>query len=77
MTLSIVARCSKSGDLGACTITANLAVGNRVPHVESNVGAICTQAHTNVSYGIKGLNASPILICAEMLPLLCAKPCCS
>ncbi len=55
MTLSIVASCLKTGDLGACTTTANLAVGNRVPHVESNVGAICTQAHTNVSYGIKGL----------------------
>jgi len=47
MTLSIVARCSKTGDLGACTTTLNLAVGNRVPHVEPNVGAICTQAYTN------------------------------
>jgi uncharacterized Ntn-hydrolase superfamily protein len=55
MTLSIVARCSKTGDLGACTTTANLAVGNRVPHVESNVGAICTQAYTNILYGINGL----------------------
>jgi uncharacterized Ntn-hydrolase superfamily protein len=32
-----------------------MAVGNRVPHVESNVGAICTQAYTKISYGIKGL----------------------
>ncbi len=55
MTLSIVARCSKTGDLGACVTTVNLAVGNRVPHVESNVGAICTQAYTNVLYGINGL----------------------
>jgi uncharacterized Ntn-hydrolase superfamily protein len=55
MTLSIVARCSKTGDLGACTTTANLAVGNKVPHVESNVGAICTQAYINMSYGITGL----------------------
>ncbi len=55
MTLSIVARCSKTGDLGACTTTVNMAVGNRVPHVESNVGAICTQSYTNISYGIKGL----------------------
>ena len=55
MTLSIVARCLKTGDLGACTTTVNLAVGNRVPHVESNVGAICTQAYTNVLYGINGL----------------------
>lgn len=55
MTLSIVARCSKTGDLGACTTTFNLAVGNRVPYVEPNVGAICTQAYTNVLYGINGL----------------------
>ena len=55
MTLSIVARCSKTGNLGACTTTVNMAVGNRVPHVESNVGAICTQSYTKVSYGIKGL----------------------
>jgi len=55
MTLSIVARCSKTGNLGACTTTANLAVGNRVPHVESNVGAICTQAYTNILYGTNGL----------------------
>jgi uncharacterized Ntn-hydrolase superfamily protein len=55
MTLSIVARCSKTGDLGACTTTVNMAVGTRVPHVESNVGAICTQSYTNTSYGIKGL----------------------
>jgi uncharacterized Ntn-hydrolase superfamily protein len=55
MTLSIIARCAKNGNLGACVTTVKMGVGNRVPHVESNVGAICTQAYTNVSYGIKGL----------------------
>lgn len=55
MTLSIVARCNETGSLGACTTTVNMAIGNRVPHVQSDVGAICTQAYTEVSYGIKGL----------------------
>jgi uncharacterized Ntn-hydrolase superfamily protein len=55
MTLSIIARSAKTGNLGACVTTVNMAVGNRVPHVESNVGVICTQAYTKISYGIKGL----------------------
>jgi uncharacterized Ntn-hydrolase superfamily protein len=55
MTLSIVARCSKTGNIGICTTTVNPAVGNRVPHIESNIGAICTQGYTKISYGIKGL----------------------
>jgi uncharacterized Ntn-hydrolase superfamily protein len=55
MTLSIVGRCSITGKLGACVTTNSLAVGNRVPHVRSNIGAICTQARTNISYGTNGL----------------------
>lgn len=55
MTLSILAKCPKTGNLGACVTTVNMAVGNRVPHIKSNVGVICTQAYTEVSYGIKGL----------------------
>lgn len=55
MTLSIIARCAKNGNLGACVTTVKMGVGNRVPHIESNVGVICTQAYTNISYGIKGL----------------------
>jgi uncharacterized Ntn-hydrolase superfamily protein len=35
--------------------TAVPAVGSVVPHVESGVGAIATQAYTNVLYGINGL----------------------
>jgi len=41
--------------LGVGVSTAVPAVGNRVPHVEVGVGAIATQAHTNVLYGIEGL----------------------
>jgi uncharacterized Ntn-hydrolase superfamily protein len=47
-TFSIVARDSQTGALGAAVATARLAVGNRVPFVEFNVGAVATQANTNV-----------------------------
>lgn len=55
MTFSIVARCPKTLALGVGVSTATPAVGSRVPYVEANVGAIATQANTNVIYGIKGL----------------------
>ena len=41
--------------LGVCVSTAIPAVGSRVPHVEAGVGAIATQANTNILYGINGL----------------------
>lgn len=55
MTFSIVARCPKTPALGVAVSTAVPAVGNRVPHVQAGVGAIATQASTNINYGIKGL----------------------
>ncbi len=51
----MVARCPKKLTLGVCVSTAVPAVGGRVPHVEAGVGAIATQAKTNVSYGMNGL----------------------
>jgi len=51
----MVARCPKTLTLGVCVSTAVPAVGNRVPHIEAGVGAIATQAKTNIFYGIKGL----------------------
>ncbi len=54
-TFSIVSRCPETFSLGVCVATAVPAVGSVVPHVESGVGAIATQAYTNVLYGIKGL----------------------
>jgi len=54
-TFSMVARCPKTLKLGVCVATAVPAVGSVVPHVESGVGAIATQAHTNILYGTKGL----------------------
>lgn len=55
MTFSIVARCPKTPALGVAVSTAAPAVGSRVPHVEAGIGAIATQANTNIDYGIKGL----------------------
>jgi uncharacterized Ntn-hydrolase superfamily protein len=51
----MVARCPKKLMLGVCVSTAAPAVGSRVPHAEAGVGAIATQAKTNISYWINGL----------------------
>ena len=55
MTFSMVARCPKTLSLGVCVATAVPTVGSVVPHAEAGVGAIATQAQTEVSYGIRGL----------------------
>jgi len=55
LTFSIVARDMKTGALGVCVSTAVPAVGSVVPHVEADIGAIATQAQTNIFYGIEGL----------------------
>lgn len=55
MTFSIVALDPKTKTLGVSVSTAVPAVGSVVPHVEVGVGAIATQAQTNVLYGIEGL----------------------
>ena len=54
-TFSMVARCPKTFSLGVCTSSAAPAVRSRVPHVEAGVGAIATQANTNILYGINGI----------------------
>lgn len=51
----MVARCPKTLALGVCVSTAVPAVGSRVLHVETGVGAIATQAKTNIFYGTNGL----------------------
>ncbi len=54
-TFSIVARDPASRELGVGVQSRSLAVGSRVPHAEAGVGAIATQASTNVAYGVEGL----------------------
>ncbi|HEX2891834.1 DUF1028 domain-containing protein [Vineibacter terrae] len=55
MTWSIVARDPATGAFGICVATRAFAVGARVPHLASGVGAIATQANTNALYGTRGL----------------------
>jgi uncharacterized Ntn-hydrolase superfamily protein len=54
-TYSIVARDPNTGELGVAVQSRAFAVGSRVPHAKAGVGAIATQASTNVSYGVEGL----------------------
>lgn len=54
-TFSILA-ISKDGKLmGVAVASGSTAVGSRVPHAMPNVGAVATQAYTNVAYGTEGL----------------------
>lgn len=55
MTWSIIARDTASGRIGVAVATCNFAVGARVPHVKTGIGAVCTQALTNPFFGPRGL----------------------
>jgi len=55
LTFSIVARDPQTKALGVAVSTAVPAVGSVVPHVEAGIGAVATQAHTNILYGEEGL----------------------
>jgi uncharacterized Ntn-hydrolase superfamily protein len=55
MTWSIIAREPSSGRVGIAVATRFFAVGSRVPHIRTGVGAVATQATVNQSYGPRGL----------------------
>ena len=55
LTFSMVARCPKTQALGVVEATGSIATGSVVPHAEEGIGAIATQATTNVIHGINGL----------------------
>lgn len=55
MTWSIIAREEKTGRVGIAVATRFFAVGSRVPHIKTGVGAVATQATVNQSYGPRGL----------------------
>lgn len=55
MTFSIIARDPATGSLGIAVATKFFAVGARVPHIASGVGAVATQALLNPLYGVDGL----------------------
>lgn len=54
-TFTITARCPRTGALGVCMATSEMAVGSRVPHVRSRVGAVATQAMTDPRLGPLGM----------------------
>src|SRR5436305_13710125 len=55
MTWSLIARDLASGQFGIAVATKNFAVGCRVPHIASGVGAVATQALSNPFYGVNGI----------------------
>ncbi|MFC1804105.1 DUF1028 domain-containing protein [Thermoproteota archaeon] len=55
MTFTMVARCPRTKSLGIVTCTTGRAVGSAVPHVEEGVGAVATQATTNIFHGTNSL----------------------
>ena len=55
MTWSIIARDERTGRIGIAVATRFFAVGAVVPHIETGVGAIATQAFINPLYAAQGL----------------------
>jgi uncharacterized Ntn-hydrolase superfamily protein len=57
MTLSIVARCGRTGQLGAAGTTSDVGVGARVPWLRAGIGAVVTQHRTDPRLGPRMLAA--------------------
>jgi uncharacterized Ntn-hydrolase superfamily protein len=55
-TFSFIGRCNRTGAIGVVTSTNEMAVGSRVPHVKTGVGAVATQALTDPRLGPMGLD---------------------
>jgi uncharacterized Ntn-hydrolase superfamily protein len=55
MTWSIIARDEATGRVGIIVATKFFAVGSRVPHISTGVGAVASQAFVNPFYGPRGL----------------------
>ncbi|MDA4130709.1 MAG: DUF1028 domain-containing protein [Thaumarchaeota archaeon] len=56
MIYSIVARDLKTGQLGVAVQSHAFSVGSKVPWARAGVGAVATQALTEISYGPVGLD---------------------
>jgi uncharacterized Ntn-hydrolase superfamily protein len=55
-TFTIIGRCDRTGMLGVCLATSDIATGSRGPHVKARVGAVSTQAYTNPRLGKLAIN---------------------
>ena len=71
MTWSLIARDPQTGAFGIAVATRFFAVGALCPHGDGGVGALCTQALINPTYGPRGLRllreAVPAPVVAEVL----------
>lgn len=56
MTLSIIARCARTGQFGVAATTSVPAVGKLLAHAAPRVGAVATQGKLNPYLGIDGLS---------------------
>jgi uncharacterized Ntn-hydrolase superfamily protein len=50
-TFTVIGRCPRTGRLGIGTATRSLAVGARVPHVRSRLGAVAIMAIADARLG--------------------------
>ena len=64
MTLSIVARCARTGQFGVGAMTAVPAVGKLLAHAAARTGAVATQARVNPYLGIDGIALLRQRLCA-------------
>jgi uncharacterized Ntn-hydrolase superfamily protein len=64
-TFSIVARDTKTGEMGVAVQSHWFSVGSVVPWAESGVGAVATQSFAEPSYGPKGLD---LMRCGKPAP---------
>lgn len=55
-TFTIIGRCERTGMLGLCLATCEIATGSRASHVKAMVGAVATQAFTNPYLGKLAIN---------------------
>lgn len=56
MTFSLIGRCPRTGQIGAASTTAHIAVGARVAHCAAGIGAVLTQHRTDPRLGPRGLD---------------------
>ncbi|MET0344366.1 MAG: DUF1028 domain-containing protein [Polyangiales bacterium] len=72
MTLSIVARCERTGQFGVAAMTAVPGVGTYLVNAAARTGAVATQARVNPYLGLDGLALLRQRLCADdVLNLLC------
>jgi uncharacterized Ntn-hydrolase superfamily protein len=65
VTLSIVARCMRTGQFGVGAMTAVPAVGKLLAHAAARTGAVATQARINPYLGSDGIALLRLRLCAD------------